>query len=250
MTGGEWMTGEGATRPEEPGEGLPAVSTEAAGPLLLHHTEVVEVASLHPHPRNYREHPADQLAHIEASLRANGVYRNVVVARDGTILAGHGVIEAAKRIGATEISVVRLDIGPDDPAALKIIPGDNEIGRMSVVDDRALAELLRDLQVLGDEDDPLLGTGFDEGMLVNMLMVTRPASEIGDRDAAAHWLGLPGFETGPSLVRLVLHFDNDADREALIEQLELVVSNKVRQTWAAWWPPRPADDSRSVLFDG
>jgi hypothetical protein len=217
--------------------------------LLLHHTEVVAVEDLHPHPRNYREHPEDQLAHIEASLKANGVYRNVVIARDNTILAGHGVVEAAKRIGANEISVVRLDIGPDDPAALKIIPGDNEIGRMSVVDDRALAELLRDLRVMGDES-ALLGTGFDEGMLVNLLMVTRPASELQDTGDAAHWLGLPGFEAGPTAIRLVLHFDNEADREALAKQLELVISNKVRQTWAAWWPPRPADDSRSVLFDG
>ena len=46
---------------------------------------------LKPHPRNYRDHPQDQIDHLIQSIRENGFYRNVVVANDNTILAGHGV---------------------------------------------------------------------------------------------------------------------------------------------------------------
>src|SRR5258707_279190 len=100
--------------------------------------EIVAVADLKPHPQNYREHPDDELEHIVESIRANGFYRNVVVARDNTLLAGHGVVQAAKKLGKTEIPVLRLDLDPDDPKALKVLVGDNEIARMAMVDDRAL----------------------------------------------------------------------------------------------------------------
>ena len=214
----------------------------------LHSTEVVELDQLRPHPRNYRQHPDDQLAHIEHSLVEHGQYRNVVVARDGTVLAGHGVVAAAKRLGWTQLQVIRLDIEPDDPRALRIVPGDNEMGRLAIVDDRALAELLRDLYQAGSEQ--LLGTGFDEAMLVNLLTVTRPASEIADSDAAAEWLGLPAFDADPEAIRLTLHFDSEAERDKFVAELGVTISNKVRHSWSAWWPPRPLDDPDSAFFDG
>jgi hypothetical protein len=58
---------------------------------------VMKVSALKFHPRNYRRHPQDQLRHISASIRENGFYRNVVVARDGTVLAGQGVVQASRR---------------------------------------------------------------------------------------------------------------------------------------------------------
>ena len=54
--------------------------------------ELLPLAELRPHPRNDGTHPPDEIAHLKASITTHGVYRNVVVAQDGTILAGHGVI--------------------------------------------------------------------------------------------------------------------------------------------------------------
>jgi ParB-like chromosome segregation protein Spo0J len=115
-------------------------------------TEVVAIADLKPHPKNYRAHPPDQLAHIAQSIREHGVYRNIVIARDGTVLAGHGVLEALKQLESTHATVVRLDIGPDDPRAIKVLTGDNEIGRLAEIDDRVLSELLSGLKALESPD--------------------------------------------------------------------------------------------------
>lgn len=68
------------------------------------------LVDLREHPRNYRKHPASQVAHIAASLTEHGVYRPVVIARDNTILAGHGVVLAARSLGWTEIPVHALDL--------------------------------------------------------------------------------------------------------------------------------------------
>ena len=60
---------------------------------------MTSVEDLTPHPQNYRDHPQDQIAHIVRSIEEHGFYRNVVVAKDNTILAGHGVVQAAQQLG-------------------------------------------------------------------------------------------------------------------------------------------------------
>lgn len=207
--------------------------------------ETVALADLRAHPENYRLHPEDQLAHLERSLQEHGLYRNVVVAREGTILAGHGVVEAARRIGWEEIDVMRLDLDPDDPSARKILTGDNELSRLAETDDRLLAEHLKALA----EMDELLGTGFDEQMLANLVFVTRLETEMETMNDAAHWAGMPEIEaTGPR-ISLVLAFDSEDDRAKLVDQLGLVIAKKTRGTLSAWWPPRDREDLSSLRWE-
>src|SRR5579883_2561419 len=100
--------------------------------------ERIPIAELKPHPRNYKVHPEDELDHIAESLKNHGFYKNIIIAKDNTILAGHGVIEAAKRLGMTEAPCCRVALSPDDPRAIKILIGDNEIGHMAEINDRLL----------------------------------------------------------------------------------------------------------------
>jgi ParB-like chromosome segregation protein Spo0J len=117
--------------------------------------EEVALDQLKPHPRNYQEHPDDEIEHIMESIKTHGFYRNIVIAQDGTILAGHGVVIAARRLGYTSIPAIRTNYLYDDTDALKLLIGDNEIRHLAEVDDRALTVLLKELR----EIDDLLGTG-------------------------------------------------------------------------------------------
>lgn len=131
------------------------------------------VGKLKPHPRNYRHHPAEQLKHIVESIRQHGFYRNVVAAKDGTILAGHGVVLAAKQLKLATVPVVRLEVGPNDKRALRLLAGDNEIANGAENDEALLAKLLGEFSA-----DELLGTGFDEAGVDALLR------EIRDRESA------------------------------------------------------------------
>jgi hypothetical protein len=225
-----------------------AVADPGAGPAaggVALPVEVVRRALLRPHPRNYRTHPPDQLEHIVESLRQNYFYRNVVVARDGTILAGHGVVEAAAQLGLDEVPVVRLDLDPEDPKALKVLAGDNGIGHLAEEDDRALTELLREIKEI--DADGLLGTGYDELMLANLVMVTRPESEIRDFNAAAHWVGMPEYQEGEKTVKIVVSFRNAEDRAAFLRKLDVEAGPTIK---SIWWPPKPKDDLASLHFSG
>lgn len=130
------------------------------------------ISATKPHPRNYRRHPDAQIEHIRASLRQHGFYRNVVLARDGTILAGHGVVEAARREGLEEVPALYLDLDPDSPAALKILAADNELGRFAEDDRGGLGEILR--QVAEIDVEGLLGTGYDQATLDALLAAPPP----------------------------------------------------------------------------
>lgn len=201
--------------------------------------------TLTPHPRNYRKHPQSQLRHIIDSIETHGFYRNVVVAKDLTILAGHGVTEAALQMGLTKIPVIKMDIDPEDPRAIKLLTGDNEISNLSEVNDRLLTELLK--EVMGEQDLGLTGTGFDADQLASLVMVTRPTAEITDKNEAAEWLGMPDWEVAPAPLKVIVSFDNQEDRQAFAKALGYEFTEKTK---SVWFPDRDRDDPSSLEFEG
>ena len=206
--------------------------------------EYVAVSELKPHPKNYREHPDDQLDHIVQSIKDNGHYRNVVIAKDNIILAGHGVVKASNKMGLKTIPVVRLDVPHTNKKAMKVLTGDNEIAHLGIVDDRLLSELLKDIK---DSDiTGLLGTGYDDAMLANQVMVSRPASEIEDFDAAAEWVGMPEYEKGEKPLQLIINFANAEDREKFAKLVGSPVTDKTK---SIWFPHRDKDDESSLRLE-
>jgi hypothetical protein len=226
-----------------------AAMTTAALPLVRE-TETVPLASLRDHPRNYRLHPEDQISQLKSSLQEHGVYRNVVVARDGTILAGHGVVQAAREIGLTEIRVVRLPLDPESPAALRVLVGDNEIEHLAEQDDRLLTELLKELAETEGEGG-LAGTGYDEAMAANLAFVTRPASEIRDHDEAQHWVGMPDYGESPATVKLIVSFEHPDLRQEFMEKIgQDTPFARSGETWSIWYPPKTErEDLASLKFE-
>jgi hypothetical protein len=147
-----------------------STATAAAPPLGELFRTFAAIADLKPHPQNYRTHTDDQLAHLVQSIREHGLYRNVVVARDGTILAGHGVVLAAQQLQLTEVPIVRLDVAADDPRALQLLVGDNQIGGLARIDDAQLLDLLT--TVTDSDLTTLLGTGYDAASLAALTPLT------------------------------------------------------------------------------
>ena len=63
---------------------------------------------LRPYARNAKTHGADQIARIAGSMAQFGWTVPVLVADDGELIAGHGRILAAERLGLTEAPVIVL----------------------------------------------------------------------------------------------------------------------------------------------
>jgi len=219
-------------------------------------SEATPIDDLTPHPRNYRQHRDDQIAHIVQSIKDHGFYRNVVVAKDNTILAGHGVVLAARELNITEIPVVRIDCEPDSPQALKLLAADNYIQHLAMDDDRMLTDLLKEVA----ESDVLLGTGFDDCSLAAYAMITRPMDEIADLNAALEWAnaGMPEFVPAADIAefadqaKLVVVFPSEEHRQRWVEQTtaadpEFMMSNSHSGTLSARWPKSESHDREDIM---
>jgi hypothetical protein len=209
-----------------------------------YNTETISIDKLQPHPRNYREHPDDQLNHIITSIEQHGIYRNIVVASDYTVLAGHGVMKACRKMGLKEVPVIKLDIDSNSSQALKLLAGDNETGRLAQVNDRLLSEILKevkDFDAVG-----LVGTGFDEMMLANLVMISRTSKEISSINEAAEWVGMPDYEPKDDGIRLSVNFMTEDDRELFFK----VIGQKfTEKTKAIWFPYKERNDMASIKYE-
>ena len=202
----------------------------------------INIDTLIPHPRNYKKHPDDQIKHLCTSITENGIFRPIVIAEDNTILAGHGVVLACKKLDIKQVPTIKLNLKSDSKQALKVLTADNEVSHLAIGDDRALSEILKEL--LNDEVG-LLGTGYDEMMLSNLLYVTRPASEIKTMDEAQEWAGLPEYEKSTIPLKITVSFENEEDRRAFATKLSIPLTNKTKSTW---YPYKAPDDMKNVEF--
>src|SRR3954464_9498932 len=64
------------------------------------------IAKLIPYARNARTHSAEQVDQIAASIREWGWTSPILVGEDGTIIAGHGRVLGAKKLGLAEAPVM------------------------------------------------------------------------------------------------------------------------------------------------
>ena len=66
-------------------------------------------AKLLPYARNARTHSDDQVAQIAASIAEFGFTNPILAGSDGVIVAGHGRLAAAQKLGLEVVPVVVLD---------------------------------------------------------------------------------------------------------------------------------------------
>jgi len=68
--------------------------------------KVASVADLIPYALNSREHSDDQVAQIAASIRAFGFTNPVLIDEQNNLIAGHGRVMAARKLGMTEVPAI------------------------------------------------------------------------------------------------------------------------------------------------
>lgn len=61
--------------------------------------EMRDIESIIPYARNSRTHSDDQVTRLASSIREWGFTNPVLIAADGTIVAGHGRVMAARKLG-------------------------------------------------------------------------------------------------------------------------------------------------------
>lgn len=117
------------------------------------------------YPRNPRTHSAEQIAQIAASIVEFGWTNPILVSRDGEVIAGHGRLEAARKLGLEAVPVVVLDHLTEAQRRAYVI-ADNKLALNAGWNEELLAAELHALN--GDGFDLAL-TGFDEAELERLM---------------------------------------------------------------------------------
>ena len=134
-------------------------------PWLSTHIERWPTEKLVPYARNARTHSEEQVAQIAASIVEFGFTNPILAGSDGVIVAGHGRLAAAQKLGLDTVPVVVLDhLTPTQRRALII--ADNRIAENAVWDD---AMLRIELQSLQEDGFNLDITGFDADALAEIM---------------------------------------------------------------------------------
>ena len=143
----------------------------------------VPVASLVPYAANARTHSDAQVVQIAASIAEFGFVNPVLVDAAGVLVAGHGRVLAAKRLGLASVPAIRLaHLTEAQARALRL--ADNQIALNSGWDEALLAAELARIRDEGVVDLDVLG--FDQAALDTLLAEAGLGDDNdGDEDAPA-----------------------------------------------------------------
>lgn len=120
--------------------------------------EQVAVESLIPYARNSRTHSDEQVAQIAASIKEFGWTNPILIDGESGIIAGHGRLLAARKLGMAEVPVIQLD-GMTDTQKRAYIIADNKLALNAGWDDELLRLELGELDLEGFD---LELTGFTQ----------------------------------------------------------------------------------------
>lgn len=118
------------------------------------HTDVVDIDTLVPHPRNPNHHSEKQIKHLAKILKHQGWRHPITVSnRSGYVVAGHGRIAAARLNGWQQGPIDRQDFANEADEYAHMI-ADNKIAELADLD-----------LTMVNEDALKLGEGFDFDLL-------------------------------------------------------------------------------------
>lgn len=150
-----------------------------------------KVEDLIPYARNSRTHSDAQVAQIAASVREFGWTNPVLVDGENGIIAGHGRILAARKLGMDEVPCIEL-AGLSDTQRRAYIIADNKLALNAGWDDELLAIEFAELADAGFDN---LLTGFTQDE-IDALTPEQIPEGLTDEDAAPELQAEPVSKLG------------------------------------------------------
>ena len=134
------------------------------------------LARLAPYERNARTHSDEQVAQIAASIQEFGFTNPVLADETGTIIAGHGRVLAARKLGLDDVPVM-VARGWSEAQIRAYLLADNKLALNAGWDTDTLALELGDLQAMGFD---LALTGFSDAEIADLMTpVTTDTAPVG-----------------------------------------------------------------------
>jgi len=109
--------------------------------------EFIKIKELKLHPKNPKQHSDEQINGIAKLIDELGWGRPIIISKDKYILAGHGAVLAAGRLGYTEVPYRVMKWKHDSPEALTYLIADNKSSELATWDNKLLLDDLKELDI-------------------------------------------------------------------------------------------------------
>lgn len=127
--------------------------------------EMVPVADVIPYARNSRDHSAEQVDRLAASMKEFGWTNPIIIDEENVLIAGHGRIMAAQKLGWTDAPAMRATGWTEEKKKAYRI-ADNKLALLAEWDEEMLELEIAELQKM-DYDLDL--TGFSDQEITDLL---------------------------------------------------------------------------------
>lgn len=165
--------------------------------------KMMAVASLRPYEKNARTHSEEQVAQLAKSIEEFGFNNPILIQEDLTVIAGHGRLAAATKLGMTEVPTITLrHLTPSQIRAYVL--ADNKLALNAGWDSEMLKAELLAIQEAGEIDLSLIG--FDESDLGYLI------TDVGDVEQ----LTSTGEERGQSIKERKEGYDKSIIRQIIL----------------------------------
>jgi hypothetical protein len=172
------------------------------------------IDQLIPYARNSRTHSDAQVAQISASIKEFGFTNPVLIDAEGSIIAGHGRVLAARKLGMASVPCIELGYLTEAQKKAYVI-ADNKLALNAGWDEEMLRLELADLKNLGYDSDL---TGFESDEIASLNPDGNTEDETYSRKIVP-----PIYEPKGEQPKIVELFDDSKTKElkAEIDQADL-----------------------------
>jgi site-specific DNA-methyltransferase (adenine-specific) len=199
--------------------------------------EMIGIEKLIPYAKNSRTHSEEQVAQLAGSIKEFGFNNPVLIGQDDVIIAGHGRVMAARKVGLMEVPCIRLTHLTETQRKAYII-ADNRLALNAGWDNELLTIELNDLLADNFALDIL---GFDADELKNLLDPVKPTEGLTDEDAVPETPEEPKTKPG-DIYRLGKHRLMCGDSTS-IDALEKLCDGQLVDMWLT-------DPPYNVAYEG
>jgi len=181
--------------------------------------KMLPLSELKPHPKNRNKHPSEQIDSLAKLIKYQGIRHPIIVSNtSGFIVAGHGRLAAAKKLGLKEFPVDWQDFESEEQE-YAFLQSDNAIALWSELD---LAGINADI------------VDFGPDLEIDLLGIQNFALDPAEKfNAMNEWDGMPEFNQDnlkPSR-QIIVSFKNDKDVEEFAKLINQSLTDKTRSIW-------------------
>lgn len=187
--------------------------------------ELWPVERLQPYARNPRTHTAEQIDKLAASIIEFGFTNPILVDGEAGIIAGHGRLLAAQKVGMVEVPVIELTHMTEAQKRAYVI-ADNRLALDAGWDD---ALLKAELEAIQEMEYDLALTGFTEPELSGIML----DKEYGETDPDKEWEGMPEFDQKDKTAykQITVSFASEEDMRNFAALVGQTITEKTRSIW-------------------